>query len=69
MNNSSLYFWPIVEGVKNILYDTTYALPALSIREVLGKDIAENGVDHAIAQYRTLKAERASEFHITEGAL
>ena len=69
MNNSSLYFWPIVEGVRNILYDSTYALPALSIREVLGKDIAENGVEHAIAQYKTLKAERASEFHITEGAL
>lgn len=69
MNNSSKYFWPIVEGVKNILYDSTYALPALSIREVLGKDIAENGVEHAIAQYRTLKAERASEFNITEGAL
>lgn len=69
MNNSSLYFWPIVEGVKNILYDTAYALPALSIREVLGKDIAENGVEHAIALYRTLKAEHASEYHITEGAL
>ena len=69
MNNSSKYFWPIVEGVKSILYDSTYALPALSIREVLGKDIAENGVEHAIALYRSLKAERASEFHITEGAL
>lgn len=69
MNNSSLYFWPIVEGVKHILYDSAYALPALSIREVLGKDIAENGVDHAIAQYRTLKAEHASEYHITEDAL
>lgn len=45
------------------------SLPALSIREVLGEDIARNGVKHAIAQYRTLKAERASEFHITEGAL
>jgi len=69
MNNSSLYFWPIVEGVKNILYDTTYALPALSIREALGEDIATNGVEHAIALYRPLKAEHASEYHITEGAL
>ena len=69
MNNSSKYFWPIVEGVKNILYDSAYALPALSIREVLAKDIAENDVEHAIALYRRLKAERASEFHITEGAL
>lgn len=69
MNNSSLYFWPIVQGVKNIVYDTTYALPALSIREVLGKDIAENGAEHAVALFKTLKAERASEYHITEGAL
>lgn len=69
MNNSSKYFWPIVEGLKNMLYDAPYALPVLSIREVLGRDIAENGVEHAIAYFRTLKDERASEFHITEGAL
>ncbi|MGV9014072.1 MAG: serine hydrolase [Flavobacteriales bacterium] len=62
MNNSTDYFWPMVAQLTNILYDKPYALPPLSIRALLGKDVAENGVEHAIAQYHELKTQRPKDF-------
>jgi len=69
MNNSSLYFWPIVQGLTNILYNKPYALPPMSIREVMGKEVSDKGVEHAVAQYRKFKAERPKDFHFEEGEL
>jgi len=69
MNNSTAYFWPMVEDLTNILYDRPYALPPLSIREVLGKEVAEKGVDAAIADYHTMRTERAKDFRMEEEEL
>ena len=68
-NSSGASGWGIIEGLTNMLYDQPYALPPLSIREVLGKETASEGVEHAIAQYRKFKAERPSDFVINEGEL
>ena len=68
-NNSTEYLWPMVGQLTNILYDRPYALPPLSIRAVLGKDVAENGVEHAIAQYHAFKAQRPKDFIFAEAEL
>ena len=68
-NNSTEYFWPIVEGMTAILYGKPHPLPPLSIREVLGKDVAENGVEHAIAQYHALKAQQPANIIFGEAEL
>ena len=68
-NNSTAYFWPIVKGMTNILYGKPYVLPPLSISEVLGKDIAEHGVEHAIAQYLAYKTQRPSDFVFKEAEM
>jgi CubicO group peptidase (beta-lactamase class C family) len=69
MNNSSTCFWPMVEAMTNILYHRPYALPPLSIREVLGKEVAENGVGQAIADYHRIKTERPQDFRVEEQEL
>ncbi len=65
-NQSQGQFWGIVEGLTNMLYDKPCALPPLSIRRVLGKEVANKGAAAAVAQYRKLKAERAAEFLFEE---
>ncbi len=56
----------IIEGLTDMLYDQPYALPPLSIRQEMGKEVANKGAEAAIAQYRKWKAERAAEFHFAE---
>jgi CubicO group peptidase (beta-lactamase class C family) len=68
-NSSGLHAWGIIEGLTDMLYDRPHALPPLSIREVLGKEVANEGVGPAIAQYRRWKAERPAEFRFEEGEL
>ena len=70
-NNSSKYFGPdgIRGGLTRILYNEPYALPKLSIHDVIGRDIHEHDVQHAIAHYRTLKAERPADFLFEESEL
>lgn len=65
-NNSAGQFWGIVEGLTDMLYDQPYALPPLSIRRVMGKEVANGGAAAAIAQYKKFKAERAAEFRFAE---
>ncbi|MBK8499121.1 MAG: beta-lactamase family protein [Flavobacteriales bacterium] len=65
-NNSSGQFWGIVEGMTNILYDRPHALPPLSIRDEMGREVAAKGAEAAIVQYRKWKAERAAEFSFEE---
>lgn len=66
MSNSSTHFWSAVEGLTNILYDQPYALPPLSVREVMGKELAEKGTDAAVAFYRKVRAERPNDFRFEE---
>lgn len=50
----------------DMLYQRPATLPPLSIREVLGKEVATNGVGSAVAQYRKAKAERPGDFRLEE---
>lgn len=70
-NNSSKYFgWEGIRGgITRILYNEPYALPKLSIRDVVGQDLYEHGAAHAIAQYRTNKQERPADFLFQESEL
>lgn len=69
MNHSHGEFWDIVNGLTNILYDQPYALPPLSVRRMMGREVFEHGVEHAMAQYKKIKAERLSEYAFHEQAL
>ena len=68
-NSSGLHAGGMIAGLTKILYNKPYALPPMSIREVMGKDVAEKGVEHAIAQYKKFKTERPNDFHFEEGEL
>ncbi len=65
-NNSTTHFWGIVQGLTDMLYERPAKLPPLSIREVTGREIAEHGVDSAVAFYRTAKAERPADYRFEE---
>ena len=67
-NNSTPYFGSgsIPAGLTNILYDRPYALPPLSIHDMMGKEVFNSGAEHAVAQYRKWKAGRAAEFRFVE---
>lgn len=68
-NNSGVGGWGVIEGMTNLLYDKPAALPPLSIRVEMGKEVAGGGVEHAIAQYRKWKAEGSADLVINEGEL
>ncbi len=68
-NSSGIGGWGVIEGITNLLYDEPAALPPLSIRVELGKEVARGGVEHAIAQYRKWKAEASPDLIINEGEL
>ena len=68
-NSSGIGGWGVIEGMTDLLYDKPAALPPLSIRVELGKEVARGGVEQAIAQYRKWKAEASSDLVINEGEL
>lgn len=68
-NNSTEYMRGLVKGMTALLYDRPATLPPLFIREVMGKEIATEGVEPAIANYRKYKAERPREFVFAEDQL
>lgn len=68
-NSGGLHAGAIIDGLTNILYDNPADLPLLSIREVMGKEVADNGVEAAVTQYRKIKTGRAAEFRMDESEL
>jgi CubicO group peptidase (beta-lactamase class C family) len=59
----------VVEGLTDLLYGRPAALPTLSIRQAMGREVAEKGVVDAIAQYKHWKTEQAAEFRFSEADL
>ncbi|MEP6635437.1 MAG: serine hydrolase [Acidobacteriota bacterium] len=55
--------------ITNVLYDQPYNLPKMSVAEALFKTIGEKGIDAALAQYRDLKASKASAYDFSEPEL
>lgn len=66
MNNSSGRLWEITEGLTNLLYDRSAVLPPLSVRAEMGRLVADQGVETAIAQYRTWKTEKPGGYLFQE---
>lgn len=68
-NNSTTYFGEegIRGGLTNLLYDQPYRLPRQSIRELLGKVVADEGAAQAIAHYHAWKQQRANDINFNEG--
>lgn len=68
-NNSNNYFG--ADGIRgqltNMLYDRPYRLPPLSIGELLGKAVADEGATAAIAHYHTWKKDRPNDINFNEG--
>ena len=54
-NNSSSYFWEIINPLIQILHDKPYETPKMPIVKIMGNTIAKSGIDAAIAQYDQLK--------------
>ncbi len=65
-NNSSTHFWGIVQGLTDLLYGRAAKLPPLSIREVMGREVAEHGVAKAVAFYHTEKARLSEAYRLEE---
>ena len=68
-NNSTRYFGTVIDPLKNILHDQPYELPKQSISEAIGKVVLNEGIDVAIAQYKKLKSDKASEYDFAENQL
>lgn len=68
-NNSTRYFRTIIDPLKNILHDQPYEIPKMSISEVIGKVILNDGVDDAIGQYKKLKTDKPDEYDFAENQL
>ncbi len=68
-NNSTEHFWGLVKGLTALLYHKPATLPPLFIREVMGKEIATEGVGPAIANYRKYRTERPKDLVFAEDQL
>jgi CubicO group peptidase (beta-lactamase class C family) len=68
-NNSTRYFGTIIDPLKNILHDQPYEMPKMSISEVIGKVVLNDGVDVAIGHYKKLKTEKPEEYDFAENQL
>ena len=68
-NTGSGYLNRLSDSIARILYNQPYEPPKISIVSVLGKTIAEKGIDAGIAQYRDLKAKQASTYDFAEAEL
>ena len=68
-NTSSEYVNRLGESIGKIIYNQPYEPPKLSIVSVLGKTIAEKGIEAGIAQYRDLKANQSATYDFAEPEL
>ena len=68
-NNSTSYFGTIIDPLKNMLHDQPYEMPKISIREILAKAVLNDGIDAALAQYKTLKSEGPASYDFAENEL
>jgi len=68
-NTGSGYLNRLSDSIARILYNQPYEPPKISIVSVLGKTIAEKGIEAGIAQYRDLKAKQASTYDFAEAEL
>lgn len=66
MNNSSMHFWGIVQGLTDLLYGRPAKLPPHSIRAEMGRELSEHGAGHAIEFYGDMKAKKASDYTFDE---
>ena len=68
-NNSTRYFMSVIDPLKNILHSQPYELPEISISELIGKVVMNEGVDVAIDQYKKVKSDKPDEFDFSEDQL
>jgi CubicO group peptidase (beta-lactamase class C family) len=68
-NTNSEYLDRLSDSISKILYNQAYEQPKISIVPVLGKTIAEKGIEAGIAQYRDLKAKQAATYDFAEPEL
>ena len=68
-NTGSGYLNRLSDSIARILYNQPYESPKISIVSVLGKTIAEKGIEAGIAQYRDLKAKQAATYDFAEAEL
>ena len=68
-NTGSGYLNRLSDSIARILYNQPYESPKISIVSVLGKTIAEKGIEAGIAQYRDLKAKQAVSYDFAEAEL
>jgi len=68
-NTGSGYLNRLSDSIARILYNQPYEPPKISIVSVLGKTIAEKGIEAGIAQYRDLKAKQAATYDFAEAEL
>ncbi len=68
-NTSSEYVNRLGESIGKIIYNQPYEPPKISIVSVLGKTIAEKGIEAGIAQYRDLKAIQFATYDFAEPEL
>ncbi|HRH37296.1 MAG TPA: serine hydrolase domain-containing protein [Flavobacteriales bacterium] len=69
LQNSSTALWGVVAGLTDLLYDKPAALPPLSIRRAMGKLVASEGVESAIARYKKWKVETPAGYTFNETEL
>ncbi|MEO8066248.1 MAG: serine hydrolase domain-containing protein [Flavobacteriales bacterium] len=69
LQNNSTSLWGIVVGLTDLLYGESAALPPLSIRREMGKLVATEGVERAVAQYKKWKSEKPAGYNFNETEL
>ena len=68
-NTGSEYLDRLSDSIAKILYNHPYEPPKISLVSVLGKTIADKGIEAGIAQYRDLKAKQAVTYDFAEPEL
>jgi CubicO group peptidase (beta-lactamase class C family) len=68
-NTGSEYLNRLSDSIARIIYNQPYESPKISIVPVLGKTIAEKGIEAGVAQYRELKAKQTTTYDFAEGEL
>src|ERR1051325_6326488 len=68
-NTGSEYLNRLSDSIARIIYNQSYESPKISIVPVLGKTIAEKGIEEGVAQYRELKAKQGATYDFAEGEL
>lgn len=68
-NSANNYFWPIIEGLTNILHNQPYQLPRLSIKEEIGATVLNAGLASGIERYKQIKADHPDDYIFNEKEL